>query len=403
MPVRYQRLREVLWPLGGTILGLVVMPVAIAQYPDFFNKNRWLLPVSVVMVIVLFLTPLLIHENAAKLFRWSRREMGPVVTAVFIVVAFSVIWGLGSQLFRFHVSHLNASLNPSPMATNNPSEKLSPPETPRPKPPKLVQVPSTKLPLEASIFYGNLTIPTSFLTFRCDGYKLSFMSEMVKDSDQMVPLATVHLAIRFPRIIKDYRVNVASGYRQPETSVVYESNLGCHFAQPQSTIPANAHMSFDPASNQFTFFSDSFDDILFVQFLTDDRAKPMLGLAASPPPEIETHGQYQYNSTDPQQDINFTLTTDSDLASVWGSSWLQTDPGSYTVSKIAGSDPETFIIGWPLPQGSGMKGMRATRPLTENELRRELTDKMHLNESDVDSLIQKAKKNPIKIGNPSVH
>jgi hypothetical protein len=48
---KFRRWSDVLWPLGGTVIGLLVVPLAIDQYPEFFHENRWLLPLSVCFVV----------------------------------------------------------------------------------------------------------------------------------------------------------------------------------------------------------------------------------------------------------------------------------------------------------------------------------------------------------------
>lgn len=132
MPSPGQRIKESLWPLGGTILGVFVMPIAIAQYPEFFNENRWLLPVSVIVVILCWSVPLLIHENARKLFVWSCKTIGIVATVIVIIVAGGIVLCLGHGLVRFHVSHLNASLHPKSAQQKqqtSPKPKDHPPAT----------------------------------------------------------------------------------------------------------------------------------------------------------------------------------------------------------------------------------------------------------------------------------
>jgi hypothetical protein len=120
------RSKEILWPLGGTVLGLIAMPVAIAQYPEFFNNNRYLLPLSVGVVITCWVVPLLIHENAVRILKWSWSGgfAAKVITALSIsAIIFGLFFG-GRKLFKFHDAHLTAALAPksSTPVSSSPSE-----------------------------------------------------------------------------------------------------------------------------------------------------------------------------------------------------------------------------------------------------------------------------------------
>jgi len=103
------------------------MPVAIAQYPDYFNENRWLLPLSVACVGALWITPLLIHENAKGIAKWiwsrglSARILGIISPLVLIaMLAFS-----GWRLLRSHTDHLNATLAAKIKSPQKPEQKTS--------------------------------------------------------------------------------------------------------------------------------------------------------------------------------------------------------------------------------------------------------------------------------------
>ena len=123
--------KEVLWPLGGTLLGLVAMPVAIAQYPNFFNENQWLLPLYVVAVLACWVVPLLIHENAKRFLGhvWSKGKPGKLV-AIVLVLACLMVAGLGSRnLFVFHTAHLKKAfpLKTTEIKSANPTEPAAQP------------------------------------------------------------------------------------------------------------------------------------------------------------------------------------------------------------------------------------------------------------------------------------
>jgi hypothetical protein len=66
------------------------------------------------------------------------------------------------------------------------------------------------------------------------------------------------------------------------------------------------------------------------------------------------------------------------------------------VIKIAGAEPEQFMIAWmawmdsSLPTGAFM---RTTRGMSEREMRSEL-EKMQIQKKEIDNLIQTARENP---------
>jgi len=118
----FQYWKDFLWPLGGTLLGLLVVPIAIAQYPDFFNENEWILPISVLAVLLCWIVPLFLHERTRRIYSTitAVRRFGHVL---FVVVCLAAVGGfiLGSGvLFRFHSNHLKKSIaekskpNPEP-------------------------------------------------------------------------------------------------------------------------------------------------------------------------------------------------------------------------------------------------------------------------------------------------
>jgi len=110
-----------LWPFGGTLLGLVAMPVAIAQYPDFFNQNRWLLPASVAAVIACWLIPFFLHERVQRSYRFvcSLSGTGRAVTMVVSIVVLTFLWIGFTRLLNFHERHLTAVLTKNSYASTN--------------------------------------------------------------------------------------------------------------------------------------------------------------------------------------------------------------------------------------------------------------------------------------------
>jgi hypothetical protein len=135
----FERWKDVLWPIGGTVFGLIVMPVAIAQYPDFFNNNRWLLPLSVGVVLLCWIFPILIHENAKWLVGqlWGHGPLGKIAVVCLMAVLIGLALIGSRKLFHMHADHLDATLkkaeksNPIP---TKPESKQMPPTSPKPKP-----------------------------------------------------------------------------------------------------------------------------------------------------------------------------------------------------------------------------------------------------------------------------
>jgi hypothetical protein len=111
---------DFLWPLGATLFGVFVMPFAIAQYPDFFNGNKWILPFSVAAVLVCWAVPLILHDRTR---RWAShlRAIPKYGDAALVIIVIAVISGFGfgaRTLFRSHEKHLL-------VATAKPDSKLT--------------------------------------------------------------------------------------------------------------------------------------------------------------------------------------------------------------------------------------------------------------------------------------
>lgn len=124
-----RNLKDLLWPLGGTLFGLFVIPIAIAQYPTFFNENRWILPASVSATLACWVVPLLLHDRT----RWvySRiakiRWLGKPLFFVLCLLALGGLVAGGRALFKFHSKHLAAAFvsESSLLSTNKNSESIS--------------------------------------------------------------------------------------------------------------------------------------------------------------------------------------------------------------------------------------------------------------------------------------
>ena len=100
---RQRNFSDFLWPLGGTVFGLLVVPVAIAQYPKFFNENEWLLPASVVVVVICWLLPLLLHKRSRRIYSaiLAIRRVGPALLVVLCGVRDSWSRTRGRETPRF--------------------------------------------------------------------------------------------------------------------------------------------------------------------------------------------------------------------------------------------------------------------------------------------------------------
>lgn len=102
---------DYLGPFGGTVLGLIVVPLAIEQYPEWF-ENGWMLPASFILVVICILLPLVLHKRANRFYvrvvgANHVLRYGAVIFSVLLLCAFAtgVRW-----LFRFHTAHLAQKL-----------------------------------------------------------------------------------------------------------------------------------------------------------------------------------------------------------------------------------------------------------------------------------------------------
>lgn len=116
--MEFRKLADFLWPIGATVLALLGMPLAIEQYPGFFKENRWPLPISLIVVIICWIIPFLLHKRVKIIFGWVK-SLGWIgkVFAGMAVAAILVASTIGSvRLFRFHTSHLADVLHKSEMS-----------------------------------------------------------------------------------------------------------------------------------------------------------------------------------------------------------------------------------------------------------------------------------------------
>lgn len=106
---------DYLWPVAGSVLALIAMPVAMAQYPRFFNENEWLLPVSVGVVVFCWVLPLLLHSRARRLYAAisAKGKFGKVALVAVSAIAISILWFGSQSLLRRHRNHLQALNTPN--------------------------------------------------------------------------------------------------------------------------------------------------------------------------------------------------------------------------------------------------------------------------------------------------
>lgn len=102
-------------------MALIVVPLLIEQYPELLKENRFVLPISVAVVVFCWTFPLFRHNRTAALYELAMG--GGVVrkvaagTAVAAAIC-GIAWG-SIRLFKFHSDHLSrvlaAKISPPPV------------------------------------------------------------------------------------------------------------------------------------------------------------------------------------------------------------------------------------------------------------------------------------------------
>ena len=95
--------KDFFWPLGGTLFGLLVMPITIAEYPQFFNENEWILPISVIAVLVCWVIPLALHDRSRRIYSsiTSIPRFGHFLFVLICLTAGLSLYFGGTRLFRY--------------------------------------------------------------------------------------------------------------------------------------------------------------------------------------------------------------------------------------------------------------------------------------------------------------
>ena len=146
---KYSKLKGVFWGWGVGLLTGIVVPLWAAQYPDFFNHNRWLLPVCLFVMTSGFVVPLFLHGRAIGLYLWffSLRFWGRVRVSLLLAVMLcsagkGIVW-----LYHFHVAHLQSILANERGKASGTADSTKVPE------PKItVRVASETLPIRVAPF-----------------------------------------------------------------------------------------------------------------------------------------------------------------------------------------------------------------------------------------------------------
>jgi hypothetical protein len=103
----FKKWKDFLWPLGATLLSLLVMPIAMMQYPQFFSENTWVLPVSFVAALSCWIVPLFFHDRTRRMYssivaipKYGNLLLGFVCLAFLATCVFG-----GGIVLRFHRNH----------------------------------------------------------------------------------------------------------------------------------------------------------------------------------------------------------------------------------------------------------------------------------------------------------
>jgi hypothetical protein len=108
----FSRSTAILWPFVGSAVGIFVMPLLAIQYPNWFNDNIWLLPISIGIVVLCWVLPFLLHPRTWSLFRWTLTlKWWGKLLALTVTVCIAAGLYLGcARIIRFHLDHMTTLL-----------------------------------------------------------------------------------------------------------------------------------------------------------------------------------------------------------------------------------------------------------------------------------------------------
>src|SRR5271157_3491710 len=153
----FSKFKDLLWPLGATILAMFVVPIAIVQYPEIFKDSPWILPLSIVAACLCWVIPLLVHQRVKRLHGWILRNLGTRLGWIVVVTVSLCLVGsvatLGYKSYGKHKQHLQsrlelmkpppASVLLQPQSQPNPRRAPESPETGMARPPSVLKRPPT--------------------------------------------------------------------------------------------------------------------------------------------------------------------------------------------------------------------------------------------------------------------
>jgi hypothetical protein len=149
------KLKDILGPLGGTLLALLVVPIAIEQYLEVFKESRWILPTSMGIVALCWIIPILFHDRARRVWHSGYDRFGAGPTAIGLVAVAILVTLIFGKMYHLHVHHLESRLNENKLKNeNHPTTKQAvEPSVPPSAPPTTVKKGFSSLTFSDSPFF----------------------------------------------------------------------------------------------------------------------------------------------------------------------------------------------------------------------------------------------------------
>ena len=131
----FNKFKDFLWPLGATVLGLFVVPIAIEQYPEVFKDSPWILPVAIAVVCLCWVVPFVVHDRVGRTHGWVLNRFGVrfgwAIVICCVVIVIVVIGTLGYKVYEKHSRHLETRLRALQPSPNKVTESAQPPVHPQ--------------------------------------------------------------------------------------------------------------------------------------------------------------------------------------------------------------------------------------------------------------------------------